>query len=215
MLGHIQGTELYKDIKLYKDAKEIDGIKIVRIEESLHYTNAGAFKSKIFAFTQVKPQDYIIKRNKIDRARERRKKANLHFIQRITPECIQRIFRNYFSKFEKSEGNDLNKESIRDGRDNPVFKNYASRVVIEDDREEYDLKQGNHINEDNDETESQRGGYRGDKNTNKINETDNDISSDDEDYPVYPNPPIHHIIIDCSPLNYVDTCKLKVFFFIF
>ena len=39
--------------------------------------------------------------------------------------------------------------------------------------------------------------------------SENDLSSDDDEYGVLPKPPYHHIIIDCSPLNYIDTFAVK------
>ena len=38
---------------------------------------------------------------------------------------------------------------------------------------------------------------------------DNDLSSDEDEYEVLEKPPYHHIIIDCSPLNYIDTFSVK------
>jgi hypothetical protein len=185
----------------------------VRIEENLHYTNSRTFKTKIFEFTRVKPQDYIIKRNKIERARERRKKANLNTIQRIVPQSIQKMFPNYFAKFQQPNNYESKKEFSENGTDNPAFKNFTltgTNVNTEDDRDEYNIKQGTHKNHDDYETESQRGGYKTATSINNKNETDDDISSEEEDYSVHEIPPIHHIIIDCSPLNYVDTCKSKI-----
>ena len=38
---------------------------------------------------------------------------------------------------------------------------------------------------------------------------DDELSSDEEDFAVLSKAPYHHIIIDCSPLNYIDTVGVK------
>jgi hypothetical protein len=91
LLGHIPATELYKDVKLYKDvrillfpkltsskisqficvlnikAHELYKIKIVRIQQELHATNAAMFKKAIYELTDLKPQPYIEIKNKINK----------------------------------------------------------------------------------------------------------------------------------------------------
>ena len=65
-MGNIRGTELYKDIKLYKDAHQIHNIRIVRIQQELHATNCVAFKKAIYELTGVRPQDYLHIKLKIE-----------------------------------------------------------------------------------------------------------------------------------------------------
>jgi MFS superfamily sulfate permease-like transporter len=64
-LGHIPGTALYRDTKLYKDAHQLVDIKIVRVQCELNATNASSFRKSIYTLSGVKPQDYLVKRNKI------------------------------------------------------------------------------------------------------------------------------------------------------
>ncbi len=42
------------------------------------------------------------------------------------------------------------------------------------------------------------------------NTNDDELSSEDDDFEVLEKPPIHHIIIDCSTLNYIDTFGVKI-----
>ena len=44
---------------------------------------------------------------------------------------------------------------------------------------------------------------------------DSDLSSDDDDYAVFPKPIFHHIIIDCSSVSYIDTFAVKTLYRVF
>ncbi|RNA30886.1 solute carrier family 26 member 6-like [Brachionus plicatilis] len=58
-LGNIPGTELYKDIKIYKQAQEIDQIKIIRVQSELHASNSKRFLNLVYQLTQTKPQEFM------------------------------------------------------------------------------------------------------------------------------------------------------------
>ena len=105
VLGNIPGTELYKDKSLYKDvklklknkinlifkkkkktnlkAKEFDGIKIIRLNESLYSSNVAYFKKKIYECTNTKPQEYLAKKLKIERKRKRDAEKNIPLVLKV------------------------------------------------------------------------------------------------------------------------------------
>jgi hypothetical protein len=85
VLGSIPGTELYKDIMLYKDvssskasaserkffstkkAREHNRIKIIRIEESLHYTNSRFFKNTICKLANIRLEKELERKKKAEK----------------------------------------------------------------------------------------------------------------------------------------------------
>jgi hypothetical protein len=100
VLGHLPGTELYKDIQIYKDvsfirvkisflslaifkAKEIKGIKIIRMEESLHNTNAAFFKKKVYECTSMNPQEYISRKLKLERKKIRESEKDIPIMIKV------------------------------------------------------------------------------------------------------------------------------------
>lgn len=182
VLGNISNTEIYKDIKLYKDAKEIDGIKIIRIEESLHYTNSRAFKKAIYDYSQCKPQEYLIKKEKLAKACKRDELSKLSFKERL---------REFFVKKSKTHNN------LKQAQVNHLY-------TIENDKPECDDRAC-----EVSETESQLNAAIS-ITVSSDSENSKDISSDEEEeYPVLEVPPIHHIVLDCSPLNYIDTYGVR------
>ncbi|KAL3841688.1 hypothetical protein ACJMK2_019798 [Sinanodonta woodiana] len=52
ILGNIPGTELYRDVRLQKQAKEIPGVKIFHFPQSLYFVNAETFRSSIYEDTK-------------------------------------------------------------------------------------------------------------------------------------------------------------------
>jgi hypothetical protein len=73
-LGNIPGTELYKDISLYRDAIEINNTSIVRFQHDLHSTNSVFFKKAIYNLTSIKPHDRMTLMKKVEKYK--RKLAN-------------------------------------------------------------------------------------------------------------------------------------------
>ncbi|XP_031559491.1 solute carrier family 26 member 6-like, partial [Actinia tenebrosa] len=53
ILGHVRGTDIFKDIIAYPHACELQGIKILRFESSLYYVNTEYFKSLVQSITSV------------------------------------------------------------------------------------------------------------------------------------------------------------------
>jgi len=223
VLGNIPGTEIYKDTKMYKKAQEFDGIKIVRIEESLHSTNASFFKKQIYNFTSTKPQEYINRRMKLERQKKRLEDKNKPLITRVVPGAIQRCFPKFFSKYQQSDDrihkNDLKEvKSVSKSIDAawPASPHqFVNPGLQEDDLPEYEHYEKQADGGQVAETESQLGDYDYQNEIKSIEKFDennfeeDEISSDEEDYAVLPRAPYHHIIIDCSPLNYIDTVGVK------
>ena len=75
-------------------AKEIKGIKIIRMEESLHNTNAAFFKKKVYECTSTNPQEYISRKLKLER-------KNIREADRDIPIIIKVLISNFFSFLAK------------------------------------------------------------------------------------------------------------------
>jgi MFS superfamily sulfate permease-like transporter len=59
LLANIQQTELYEDIKYCPEAKEINGIKMIRYEANIYYANVENFIYQIIKLSSVKPREII------------------------------------------------------------------------------------------------------------------------------------------------------------
>ena len=57
-------------------AKEINKIKIVRIQSELHASNATTFRKAVFELTKIKPQNYMVIQTKISEYKKKMEKAN-------------------------------------------------------------------------------------------------------------------------------------------
>ncbi|XP_052284295.1 prestin-like isoform X2 [Dreissena polymorpha] len=73
LLGQIPGTDIYRDIRVFKKAKEVPGLKIFRFEHSLFFVNIEHFRSLLYKkivnprtlkITQKKRASKIAKANK-------------------------------------------------------------------------------------------------------------------------------------------------------
>ncbi|XP_064607469.1 prestin-like [Liolophura sinensis] len=62
VLGRVPHTDLYRDVKVYKAAQEIPGIKIFRFESSLYYANIDRFRDRLYELSSVNPS--VLKRKK-------------------------------------------------------------------------------------------------------------------------------------------------------
>ncbi|CAG5129716.1 unnamed protein product, partial [Candidula unifasciata] len=51
LLGQVPGTDIYRDISVYKSAEETAGIKIFRFDSALFFANAEFFKSSLYKLT--------------------------------------------------------------------------------------------------------------------------------------------------------------------
>ncbi|KAK6177022.1 hypothetical protein SNE40_015212 [Patella caerulea] len=56
LLGNVEGTDVYADISLHKQAKEIPGIKIFRFESALYYGNIQHFRKRLIKDTGLDPK---------------------------------------------------------------------------------------------------------------------------------------------------------------
>ncbi|KAG2459957.1 S26A4 protein, partial [Polypterus senegalus] len=63
-LGNLPGTELYKNIKDYKNIPEVPGIKIFRCSSPLYFANMDYFKDRLNAVVGFDPVRVFNKRNK-------------------------------------------------------------------------------------------------------------------------------------------------------
>ncbi|ESO82306.1 hypothetical protein LOTGIDRAFT_134793 [Lottia gigantea] len=57
LLGNVEGTDVYADISLHREAKEIPGVKIFRFESALYYGNAEHFRKKLIKDTGLEPKE--------------------------------------------------------------------------------------------------------------------------------------------------------------
>ncbi|RMZ97946.1 solute carrier family 26 member 6-like, partial [Brachionus plicatilis] len=102
LLGNIPGTELYRDLNLYKDAEEIDHIKIVRFQAELHATNSIQFKKAIYKLTETKPQDYIEAKNKlIAKQKKRMEKDKPSKFEKIFPDSVKKKIAKKINEVEE------------------------------------------------------------------------------------------------------------------
>ena len=145
------------------------------------------------------------------------------------PKFIQNCFPSYFKKFQPEIANEVLPASKSNGELNKTFdKNETTNEVdniqtIVNEANENEFPEDEQRSEIS-ETESQKPVDNDIEKYNpalKRNEvkvsfefdenriSEGDLSSDGEDYAVLPKPPYHHIIIDCSPLNYIDTFAVK------
>ncbi|RNA37156.1 solute carrier family 26 member 6-like, partial [Brachionus plicatilis] len=81
-LGNIPGTELYKDIKIYKQAEEIDQIKIVRVQSELHASNSKRFLNLIYQLTKTNPQEYLTIYKKNEQIKKKKMKTNTSLLDK-------------------------------------------------------------------------------------------------------------------------------------
>ncbi|RNA14181.1 solute carrier family 26 member 6-like [Brachionus plicatilis] len=166
LLGNIPGTEFYKDTKLYKEAKEIDQIKIVRIQAELHASNSSKFQNEIFKLTDAKPQDFIEMKEKI--VKEKRKIMKNHKLSK---------FKTFFPSFMKKYSvSDKSSDTKVYGLENQNFENSSSNfqnatIQIEEE---------------------------------KTRNFSDQIVVDDE---IVPN--FKFLIIDCSPIPFIDSVGVK------
>lgn len=71
LLGNLNETELYENVKLCTSAKEFSDIKIIRYEANLYYLNVDNFIFKVNKLSEVNPKQVI---NQINKLKELKKK---------------------------------------------------------------------------------------------------------------------------------------------
>lgn len=75
VLGNLKGTEIYEDLRKYKNLQHLPGIKIFRFEAPLYYANKEIFKKSLYKLTGINPTLVILARKKAE------KKTNLELKQ--------------------------------------------------------------------------------------------------------------------------------------
>uniref|UniRef100_A0A8W8LN69 STAS domain-containing protein n=2 Tax=Magallana gigas TaxID=29159 RepID=A0A8W8LN69_MAGGI len=99
VLGQMPGTDIYRDVSVYKEAVEIPRVKIFRFENAIFFVSVEHFKNMLFKYTcnprHVK-QDIVEAENKI-----RKEKANFEKItfQNTTNEVELRVTNNDITEF--------------------------------------------------------------------------------------------------------------------
>ena len=74
VLGNIPKTDIYEDVDVTKNAREIEGIKIIRYEASLYYANVENFTYKIQKLSGIKPDEIIESIKKLEDQLAKQKK---------------------------------------------------------------------------------------------------------------------------------------------
>ncbi|XP_070193359.1 prestin-like [Littorina saxatilis] len=59
LLGNVEGTETYVDIKVHKEARDIPGVKIFRFEAPLYFANVDHFRRSLIKVTGLDPKELL------------------------------------------------------------------------------------------------------------------------------------------------------------
>ncbi|RNA14745.1 solute carrier family 26 member 6-like [Brachionus plicatilis] len=201
ILGNINGTELYKDTKLYKDAHEIENIKIVRVQSDLHATNSARFRKSIYELTEAKPQEYIAVKNRIlEKRKSKLEQDESKEFKICLPKFLIRSRQKKNKVFEKNINVYVLKCKI--SADDPENENSKQDALDENYMTEYEMFE-HQAERQNADTESQMG----DKTNKNINFSDNEDNFDENSE--IPVPDFNFLIIDCSPINFIDSVGVK------
>ncbi|KAL1494813.1 hypothetical protein ABEB36_010346 [Hypothenemus hampei] len=65
LLGHVANTDFYLDIKRYKAARELDGIKIFHYAGGINFATKSIFKSDLIRLIGINPQKEVVNRAKL------------------------------------------------------------------------------------------------------------------------------------------------------
>jgi hypothetical protein len=60
-MGNIPYTDIYEAVSSCEDAREIEGIKIIRFEQSIYYANVENFMYKVIKNSGVDPSNVLYK----------------------------------------------------------------------------------------------------------------------------------------------------------
>ncbi|CAF0929886.1 unnamed protein product [Brachionus calyciflorus] len=202
LLGNIPGTELYKDIKVYKDAQEIDQIKIYHFQSELHSTNATTFKKSIYELTKTKPQDMIAIKNKI--LNKRKKLLAKNQSSKFEKLISNFLKRNKDKKAQKNPSdridiyivaNDAKDSSLNDSTSSPIDTSSTSELKIIQqpipELQSAEALEGELVPNDQ---------YLDD-------ESDNETIVAEEFN--FPKANFKYLIIDCSPIVFIDSVGVK------
>ncbi|XP_055881917.1 prestin-like isoform X4 [Biomphalaria glabrata] len=72
LLGQVPGTDIYRDISVYKVAKEIPNIKIFRFDSAIFFANSEFFKNSLYKLT-VDPYQLKKMQRKLDKRKKNEK----------------------------------------------------------------------------------------------------------------------------------------------
>ncbi|XP_051871266.1 sulfate transporter isoform X2 [Pristis pectinata] len=76
VLGNLKGTEIYEDLRRYKNLQELPGIKIFRFEAPLYYANKELFKRSLYKQTGINPTLVILERKKAEKKNNQELRQN-------------------------------------------------------------------------------------------------------------------------------------------
>ncbi|XP_012935752.1 prestin isoform X2 [Aplysia californica] len=77
LLGQVPGTDIYKDISVYKAAEETPNVKIFRFDSALFFANSEFFKSSLYKLA-VDPNDLKRKQRKLNKKKKKEEKELLN-----------------------------------------------------------------------------------------------------------------------------------------
>nr|XP_006819464.1 PREDICTED: sulfate transporter-like [Saccoglossus kowalevskii] len=182
LLGRIPDTELYKDIKWYSDANECPGVKIFCMHSSLYFANTAHFKARVYKLTKINPMQILRQKARQEQLEllERKKK-----LKEIKKDDSVDVIVPQESEQEMSQTRRRGHSTKPYSTDNN--KSSDNLIVDEDDRE-MGSPHGTYIPELEDDDS-----YAG----------EDGLSTD-----LSPGNKIHTIIIDFSPLNFIDITGL-------
>ena len=106
---------------------------------------------------------------------------------------VQKVFPNFFEKYKPKVTNKV--------VSNKANTNYAFEPNAQSNKSILKPRDINLNHRPEDEMEN--------SDTESTRAENDGLSSEDEDYAVLPKPPFHHIILDFSSVNYIDTFGVK------
>ncbi|XP_060593514.1 prestin-like isoform X2 [Ruditapes philippinarum] len=85
LLGQMPGTDIYRDMNIYQEAREIDGLKIFRFEQSLFFVNIEHFRTHLYKKT-INPRTLKIAQKKREAKLEKMKKKDIMIVGEVVPD---------------------------------------------------------------------------------------------------------------------------------
>lgn len=77
LLGQMPGTDIYRDLNNYSEAKEVPGIKIFRFEQSLFFVNTEHFRNSLYKRT-INPRELkIVQKKRAAKLEKQKKKKHI------------------------------------------------------------------------------------------------------------------------------------------
>lgn len=97
VLGHLKGTEIYEDLRKYRNLQSLPGIKIFRFEAPLYYANKELFKEALYKQTGINPTLVVLARKKAEKKniRELKQKQTAHSQAGVKPEVTLQLSYGY------------------------------------------------------------------------------------------------------------------------